>query len=126
MVGTWKGHDDRVRLVSISRGAEFELDLARFPDAEPTFAYVDDYDGSVEVLRGLEVAGTITIPDRPQFMWLEEGPRTCVLLRATAAGMGERRAAFRTLSVGEFCLEIYSVRPDQSVELLHQNDFCFK
>lgn len=121
----WHGKDDRVRLVAISKGADFEIDLSRFTEAEPAFAYVDDLGTSVLILHGLAVDGRITISDRPAFMWLK-GPRDCVLMRPTAEGTKDGRVSFRSLGVGEFCVEIYLVRPDGSVELLHENDFCFK
>lgn len=114
-----------VRLVSISRGAEFEVDLSAFSEAEPVFAYVDDVKAGVEVLHGLVVDGRMMIQDRPRFMWLE-GPRDCVVLKPNAEGMRDRRTSFRSLGVGEFCLEVYHVRPDQSVVLLHKDEFCFK
>jgi hypothetical protein len=120
-VAKWQGIDDRVRLVSITHGAEFEIDLTGFTDPTPAFGYVDDYKGSVKVLQNLSIDGNITTEDRPAFMWLQ-GPRECVLLRAT----GGEKASFRSLTVGEFCVEIYYVRPDGSAELIHQNDFCFK
>jgi hypothetical protein len=118
----WQGMDQRVRLVSITLGADFEIDLTGFTDdPTPAFGYVDDYKCPVKVLENLSIDGKITIEDRPDFMWLE-GPRECVLLRAT----GGNKASFRSLAVGEFCVEIYYVRPDGSAELIHQNDFCFK
>jgi hypothetical protein len=106
----WHGLDHRVRLVSITHGADFEIDLTGFSDSAPAFGYVDDAKCPVKVLE-----------NRPAFMWLD-GPRECVLLRAS----GGKTASFRSLAVGEFCVEIYHVRPDGSAELLHQNDFCFK
>ncbi|NJN96515.1 MAG: hypothetical protein HC875_21610 [Anaerolineales bacterium] len=118
-------NDNPVKLISIARGAEFEITLAAFPEAEPLFAYVDDVAGGVELLRGLALAGRLTLPDQPPFMWLH-GPRDCVLFQTTAAGRQAGRVVFRSLGVGEFCLEIYHVRPDTSVALLHQADFCFK
>jgi hypothetical protein len=117
----WQGVDHRVRLVSITRGADFEIDLTGFPDPTPAFGYVDDYKCPVEVLQNLSIDGNITIENRPDFMWLQ-GPRECVLLRS----IGGKMASFRSLAVGEFCVEIYYVRPDGSAELIHQNDFCFK
>ena len=120
----WQGKDDRVRLVSISKGAEFAIDLSRF-EADTAFAYVDDSVSDVLILHGLAVDGRITIPDRPDFMWLK-GPRDCVLLRPTAEARKDGRASFRSLSTGEFCVEIYAVRAGGSVEHLHENDFCFK
>jgi hypothetical protein len=114
-----------VRLVSITDGADFEIDLSAFPEAEPVFAYTDDGGAGVKVLSGLEVTGRLTVPDQPAYMWLN-GPRDCVLLKATPEGVRERRASFRSLGVGEFCLEVYHVRPDMSVALLRQDDFCFK
>jgi hypothetical protein len=117
----WQSMDPRVRLVAITHGADFEIDLTGFPDPTPAFAYVDDDGGSVEVLQNCSIDGHITIDDRPDFMWLR-GPRACVQLRST----GGKTASFRSLTVGEFCVEIYYVRSDGSAELIHQNDFCFK
>jgi hypothetical protein len=121
----WHGKDDRVRLVAISKGADFEIDLARCAEVEPAFAYVDDLGTSVEILHGLTVDGRITIPDRPAFMWLT-GPRNCILMRPTPEGTKSGRVSFRSHGIGEFCVEIYLVRRDGSVELLHENDFTFK
>lgn len=117
--------NDAVRLVNISRGAVFEIDLSRFAESEPAFAYVDDVRGGLDELRGLVTDGRITVADRPAFMWLQ-GPRDCVRLRVTPEGAREGRVSFRSKSVGEFCLEIYRLRPDGGAELVHQNDFCFK
>lgn len=116
---------DPVRLVSITRGAEFEIDLSRFAEPNPVFAYVDDVRGSLDELRGLVIDGRITLADRPVFMWLQ-GARDCVRLRVTVEGARAGRVSFRSQSVGEFCLEVYRVLPDGGAELLHQNDFCFK
>jgi hypothetical protein len=121
----WHGKDDRVRLVAISKGADFEIDLSRFAEAETAFAYVDDVGSSVEILHGLAVDGRMSIPDRGPFMWLD-GPRDCVLMRPTEQGRKDGRVSFRSHGLGEFCVEIYLVRPNGSVELLHENDFCFK
>ncbi len=123
-MGRWDTNQP-VRLVSITNGADFEADLSAFAEAAPVFAYVDDRGSRVEVLSGLDVAGRITVPDQPEYMWLK-GPRDCVLLKATPEGVRAGRVAFRSLGVGEFCLEIYHVRPDMSIELLRQDDFCFK
>jgi hypothetical protein len=111
-----------IQLVSISKGAEFSLDLSAFPEAEPEFAYVDDVKCKVEPLSGLVAQGRIKIEGRPPFMWLE-GTRDCVLLKALG---GAKTASFLSLAVGEFCLEVYHVRPDGDVDLLYQDDFCFK
>lgn len=116
---------DALRLVGITRGAEFDVDLAAFPEAEPVFAYVDDCGDDVLPLRNLALAGTMTIEDQAPYLWLE-GPRRCVLLKASAAGREGRVASFRSRAVGEFCMEIYHVRPDGTVALLFQDDFCFK
>ena len=121
----WHGKDERVRLVSISSGADFLINLSLCAEASPAFAYVDDVGCGVQILHGLSLDGRITIPDRPRFMWLD-GPRDCVLLRPTEEGMKGGTVSFRSLGVGEFCVEIYLVRPDGSTELLHENDFCFK
>lgn len=121
----WDGNQS-VRLVGIScRGVDIEIDLSAFPEAGPVFAYADELGGRIEVLGGLEVAGRMTIEGQPPYMWLH-GPRDCVLLKANADGARERRGAFRSRGVGEFCLEVYHVRPDLSVELIGRGDFCFK
>lgn len=114
-----------VQLVSITRGAEISLNLSAFPEAEPVFAYADDVGTRIEVLSGLEVTGRMIIEGQPPYKWLD-GPRDSVLLKATPAGVREGRAVFRSLGVGEFCLEVYHVRPDMRVELLGKGDFCFK
>jgi predicted TIM-barrel enzyme len=113
-----------VRLVSFAGGANFEIDLSAFPEIDPVFAYVDDGRAGVEVQHGLVIDGGMTIENQPEFMWLR-GPRNCVLLRATTEGRRDQRAAttegrrrrrrrrrrrdqraaFRSLGVGEFCLD---------------------
>jgi hypothetical protein len=113
-----------VRLIVTTR-AEFEIDLSFFPEAEPVFAYVDAEGCQVEPLSGLVLDGRMKIENQPDFLWLA-GTRDCVRLRATAEGRQGGVVRFRSLLVGEFCLEIYHVRPDQSFEFLYQNDFCFK
>lgn len=114
-----------VRLVSITHGAEYEIDLSPFAEADLLFAYVDDLGCGVEPLRGLVADGRVTIEGRPPFMWLD-GPRDCALLRVTEDGRRAGRVALRSLAVGEFCLEIYRMRPGAGAELLHSADFCFK
>ena len=114
-----------IRLVTISKGAEYELDLAAFPEAEPLFADVDDYHGTVLPLKGLVIVGTVVIEDQPSYMWLS-GTRNAVLLKASKEVREGSTATFRSLTVGEFCLEIYHVRPDGGVELLRQDDWVFK
>jgi len=117
---------ESVILRRISRGAEFEINLAAFPEAEPLFAYVDDVGCGVEPLEGLVVDGVIAIAGQPPYMWLK-GLRNCVLLKAPADRREGTRAAFRSLGVGEFCLEIYHVLPNEGgAELLHRDDFIFK
>ena len=123
-MGRWDTNQP-VRLVSITHGADFEIDLSVFPEAEPVFAYTDDVGAGIKLLSGLEFAGQMTVQGQPQYMWLD-GPRDCLLLKATPEGVQERRASFRSLGVGEFCLEVYHVQPDMSVELLRKDDFCFK
>lgn len=120
----WEANQS-VRLVDITHGADIEIDLSAFQEAEPVFAYTDDVGAGVEVLHGLEVAGRMTVEDQPPYMWLR-GPRDCVLLRVTPEGAHGRHAAFRSLGVGEFCLEVYHMRSDMSPELLGRGDFCFK
>lgn len=117
--------NNAVRFVSVAQGACFEIDLSAFPEPEPLFACVDDIGGEVKPLFGLVAAGRMIIVDQPPFMWLQ-GARDCVLLKTNAQGRQENRVSFLFLSVGEFCLEIYHVRPDGSVELLYKNGFCFK
>lgn len=117
--------DPRIALVAIQKGADFEIDLSGFRDPAPSFAYVDDVEGGVLVLHGLEAAGQIEIANRPDFMWLR-GTRKCSLMRATADGLRAGRASFRGLGVGEFCVEIYFVSSSGEIELIHENDFCFK
>jgi len=109
----------------MSEGADFEIDLSAFSEAEPVFAYVDDVGVRLQPLSGLAFAGNLAIEGRPEFMWLE-GTRNCVLLKAGLELRQGNTASFRSLSVGEFCVEIYHVRPDTTVELLHRDDFCFK
>ncbi len=113
------------RLVGITRGVEVEVDLGAFGEPAPTFACVDDTGAGVEALHGIEVVGRITVEGQPPYLWLQ-GPRDCVLLRATAEGVRAKRGAFRARAVGEFCLEVYRVRPDRGVELLGRGEFCFK
>jgi hypothetical protein len=118
-----------VRLIDTIEGADFEIDLSYFPEPEPIFAYVDDLDCRVMSLSGLVIAGRMTIENQPDFMWLE-GARNCVILKTCKqpgdAESVQKFVSLRSLSVGEFCLEIYHVQPDGNVELLHQNDFIFK
>jgi hypothetical protein len=86
---------------------------------------VDDDATRILILEGLALDGRITIAGCPDFMWLK-GLRDCVLMRPTKEGTRNGRVSFRALAVGEFCVEIYLVRPGGSIELLHENDFCFK
>jgi hypothetical protein len=117
--------NNSVRLVSISEGADFEIDLSAFLEPEPLFAYVDDVGSLVAPRFGLVVAGRIRIDDQAPFRWLH-GTRDCVLLKASMKGRQAGRMSFLSLGVGEFCLEIYHICPDRSVELLYKHDFCFK
>lgn len=118
-----------VRLIDTSEGADFEIDLSYFPEPEPIFAYVDDLECSVMPLSGLVISGSMTIENQPNFMWLE-GVRNCVILKTCKQQDGaesiQKFVSLRSLSVGEFCLEVYHVRPDCTVNLLYQNDFVFK
>jgi len=114
-----------VSLLGIEHGAEFEIDLAPFPEENPMFAYVDDVGSKLQILGGFVTEGRLKISNRPSFAWLS-GDRDCVLLEATPKAKRLGRAAFRSLGVGEFCVEIYHVAPDRTVRLLHQDDFCFK
>ncbi|MGQ0624725.1 MAG: hypothetical protein ACT4PP_08795 [Sporichthyaceae bacterium] len=127
--------NDRVRCIGIGDGAEYEIDVDTFAEHQPLFAYVDDVGSVVQPLRRLAAVGSVVIPDRPQFRWLDAGDRRCVLLQAhrmcrpsverdpVAARMP---ATLLSLGVGEFCLEIYHVRADGSADLLLQDDWCFK
>jgi hypothetical protein len=103
---------------------EYVIDLSGFSEVEPVFAYADDaHNGNrVGELRGLAVVGQMTVDG--QHWW--EGPRNCVLLKTTPEGARERRATFCTLSDGEFNVEVYYVRPDMTVELIHVDDFIRK
>jgi hypothetical protein len=56
----WDGNQS-VRLVSITSGADIEIDMSAFPEAGPVFAYADDVGGRIEVLGGLEVAGRMAL-----------------------------------------------------------------
>jgi hypothetical protein len=118
-----------VRLIGTIKGADFEINLSYFPEPEPIFAYVDDLECDVMSLSGLVISGSMTIKNQPNFMWLE-GARNCVILKTCKQQDGAESVpkfvSLRSLSVGEFCLEIYHVRPDGTVNLLHQNDFIFK
>tara|TARA_R110002096_G_scaffold29509_5_gene88964 strand:+ start:34608 stop:34964 length:357 start_codon:yes stop_codon:yes gene_type:complete len=114
-----------IQLLSITRGADYEIDLTGFAEPEPSFAYVDDVGSKVQVLSGLVEVGRITIEGQPDFMWLE-GARDGVLLKALPGGHEGEKVAFRSLGIGEFCLEIYHVGPNGAFELLRQDDFCFK
>ena len=49
-----------------------------------------------------------------------------MLLKALPGGHEGEKVAFRSLGIGEFCLEIYHVGPNGAFELLRQDDFCFK
>ena len=114
-----------VREISITHGADLEIDLSTFSESDPVFAYVDDTGHGVMPLSGLDVEGRMTIPDQPDFMWLK-GDRDCVVLKANEQGRKEGRAVLRSLGIGEFCLEVYHVCPDQTVDLIHRCDYIFK
>jgi len=114
-----------IRLISITHGADYELDLTSFEEAEPQFAYVDDVGSDVRVLSGLMETGRITIENQPDYLWLT-GPRDCVVLRASRDCRDGDEALLRSLGIGEFCLEIYHLRPDGKPNLLRQDEFCFK
>ena len=114
-----------VREISIKHGADLEIDLSFFPEEEPVFAYVDDTGDGAEPLFGLEIAGRIVIQGQPDYLWLD-GDRDCTLLRVNSQGRGEGRAVLRSLGIGEFCLQIYHIKPDQTAELIHQWDYVFK
>lgn len=116
---------DPVRLVGTTRGAELEIVLSSFPEASPTFAYVDDTGAGVERLVGFRADGRVVLDDLPSFAWLQ-GPRDCVRLVATADGVAKGRASLLSRGKGEFCLEIYHVAPDGRATRLYANDFCFK
>ncbi|GAB4122174.1 MAG: hypothetical protein Fur005_17010 [Roseiflexaceae bacterium] len=113
------------RIRSITHGAEFEIDLARFTEPLPIFAYVDDLACQVDHLDGLTHAGLLRIDQQAPFMWLQ-GPRNCTKLIVNEAGQQQRRATFRSLAVGEFCYELYHVAPDGTSTRLLAGDFTFK
>lgn len=114
-----------VQLLSITYGADYEIDLTAFPEPEPSFAYCDDVGSKVKIHSGLVEAGKLTINDQPDFMWLE-GPRDCVLLKASQTCREGDKVTFRSLGIGEFCLEIYHVAENGTPNLLRQDEFCFK
>jgi hypothetical protein len=111
--------------VRIINTFDFEIDLSAFLEPEPLFAYVDDVGSRIEPRFGLVVAGSIGIDDQPPFMWLE-GPRDCILLKTSVQGRQEGHVSFFSPAVGEFCVEIYHLRPDRSAEVLYKNGFCLK
>jgi hypothetical protein len=114
-----------VKLIAVNKGADFTIDLSAFPEVEPVFAYVDDMDCDLEVLNGLVIDGQIRVDERPPFMWLE-GERNCIRLKASIDCRNGEFASFRSLTVGEFCVEIYYITPGNIAQLLYQDDFCFK
>mgnify|MGYP001805047964 CR=1 FL=1 len=114
-----------VQLLSITHGADYEIDLSAFPEPEPVFAYCDDVGSMVKIHSGLVEAGKRTIKDQPDYMWLE-GPRECLLLKASLESRDGDKAKFRSLGIGEFCLEIYHIDQNKIPSLLRQDDFCFK
>ena len=114
-----------VREVSIRHGADLEIDLEAFSEREPIFAYVDDTGDGAKPLFGLDYEGRMVIRDQPDYLWLE-GARDCTLFKVNEQGRRERRAVLRGLGIGEFCLEIYHVKPDQKIELIHKWNYTFK
>jgi hypothetical protein len=86
---------------------------------------VGEVGSKVELLSGLVVAGTLNIEGQPSYLWLN-GPRECVLLKATGEAKRAGLASFCSLVVGEFCVEVYHLSPAGDACLLHQDDFCFK
>lgn len=127
------GH--RIVMTDLSRGPEFAIDTACFPEPEPMFAYCDDVGSCVDQLEGLEEAGNIEF-ERESYMWLKE-TRSCRLLRATRRTDGNI-VRFRSCGVGEFCLEVYYIPgyipgyvpgrapSDGGPQLLWRDDFCLK
>lgn len=114
-----------VQEIGITHGADLQIELSYFSEDEPIFAYVDDTGDGVEPISGLEFHGRMVIDDLPDFMWLN-GPRDCILLKVNPDGKKERRVQMRSLGVGEFCLEIYHIKPDRTAEVIYQNEYCFK
>ena len=114
-----------VQEISITHGADLQIDLSHFKEPNPVFGYVDDTGDGVEPISGLELHGRMVINDQPDFMWLQ-GSRDCILLKVNADGEKERRVLMRSMGVGEFCLEVYHIKPDGTTEVIHQADYCFK
>jgi hypothetical protein len=118
---------DAVRVLSITRGAEYEIDLARFPEAEPLFAYVDDAGSMVRAGRGLVPYGWLTLPEATEETPSSlPDPRHATLLKACRDVRDGDKAIFLSLGAGEFWLEIHHVAPDGATRLLRQDDWCFK
>jgi hypothetical protein len=113
------------RFVSISRGAEIEIDLSDANSPLPAFAYVDDVGAEVLPRYGLRLEGRAVIHDQPQFMWLD-GPRDCARLVVEPEALRDGLAALRSLGVGEFCLELYLLPHDGPPRRICHGDFCFK
>ncbi|HEY1957748.1 MAG TPA: hypothetical protein VGH28_19140 [Polyangiaceae bacterium] len=120
-----------VRLTSITEGAELEVDLHAFREAEPRFAYVDDVmeqriahgRAAVVPLRCFVLDGMLAVPNQDDYMWLR-GDRHCVVLKAQRDA--RETASFRSLAVGEFCMEVYYLERDGRAAKLYQNHFSFK
>lgn len=105
----------------------YRIDLTLIAEDEPVIGYADDFglDSRVckEGNRGLTYLGW-TRYQSDFFMWLE-GPRICHLFKADRAQADDGFAELRTLSCGEFCLEITRHGPS-GIEILARDEFCCK
>ncbi|MEO0446923.1 MAG: hypothetical protein AAF191_12690 [Verrucomicrobiota bacterium] len=114
-----------VSLVSITHGADLQIDLSHFAEPYPVFGYADDLGTGVIPLSGLNFHGEMAILDQPDYRWLT-GPRNAILLKVTRQGRQDGRVLLRSQGLGEFCLEVYHLGTDQSISLIYQDDYCFK
>ncbi|MCA9692286.1 MAG: hypothetical protein KC636_21990 [Myxococcales bacterium] len=114
---------NRVRLVDLTHGPVFELDVAAFPEDAPRFAYYDDSGAQAEAVAGLVDEGHVELELPSGRGTLET--RRCQLFRATRAD-DDARARLRSRTVGEFWAELYHVADDGPPELLWRDDFCLK
>ena len=105
----------------------YRIDLGRFEDKEPIIGYADDFGLESGVCKdgnkGLLYLGW-TRYEADCFVWLE-GPRICHLFKVDRSQAPDGIAELRTLSCGEFCLEITLHGPTE-IEILAMDEFCCK